>query len=326
MSVRTLVAAAFTTVLAFTLSHGWAKPYQKAELKADIKTGKSQKLSDLLARRVSLDRPFEGKFKDALELLAEKYNLPIVIDPSVREFAGGAMACDGLEEKAIKLPRMLNVRTETLLRLTCEQADAMFLVYPDYLRIVPTIFGFYESGVTNAGLDPTEDQAAPLTPEQLLKVRPLIKRAIVNLSFSGATVAEILDEIAATSGANVALAPAAAEMGAAKLTIRFANTPVDTAVRTICEMADLDAIEDANVMIVTTHERAAARRKADLEKKRTRIAPFAGYPGFVGNGLLLANGLGGAALPDWAGEIARLKEQNEQLKKQLDEVLKLVKK
>jgi len=326
MSVRTFVAAAFAAALALTSSHGWARPYQKAEIKADIKANKTQKLTDRLATRVSEDRSFEGKFKEALELLADKYNLPIVIDPSVREFAGGGMACDGLEEKVIKLPRMLNVRTETLLRLTCEQADAMFLVYPDYIRIVPTIFGFYESGETNAGLDPTEDQAASLTPEQLLKVRPLIKRAIVNLSFSGATVAEILDEIAATSGANVALAPAAAEKGTAKLTVRFANTPVDSAVRTICEMADLDAIEDANVLIVTTHERAAARRKTDLEKKRARIAPLVGYPGFAGNGLLLANGLGGGAVPDWAGEIARLKEQNEQLKKQLDEVLKLVKK
>jgi hypothetical protein len=326
MPVRTVFASALTAVLALTLSHGRAGPEQKAELKVDIKSNKAQRITDLLAKRVSLDRPFEGKFKEALEFLADRYNLPIVVDASVREFAGGAMACDGLEEKAIKLPRMLNVRTETLLRLTCEQADAMFLAYPDYIRIVPTIFGLYESGVTSAGIDPSEDQATPLTADQLLKVKPLTKRAIVTLSFSNATVSEILDEIAAASGANVALAPSAAEKGAAKLTVRFANTPVDSAVRTICEMADLDAIEDANVLIVTTHERAAARRKADLDRKRARLMPLAGYPGFGANGLLLANGLGGVALPDWAGEITRLKEQNEQLKKQLDEVLRLVKK
>lgn len=326
MPVRTLVAAAFTAVLVLTLSHGWARPQQKAELKAETKANKTPKLTDVLARRVSFDRSYEGKLKDALELLAEKYNLPIVIDPSVREFAGGGMACDGLEEKAIKLPRMLNVRTDTLLRLTCQQADAMFLVYPDYIRIVPILFGLYESGVVTSGLEASSDEPALLEMNQLLRTKPLIKRAIVNLSFSGVTVAEILDEIAAASGANVALAPSAAEKSAAKLTVRFANTPVDSAVRTICEMADLDAIEDANVLIVTTHERAAARRKADLDKKRTKIAPFAGYPGFVGNGLLLPNGLGGAALPDWTGEIAKLKEQNEQLKKQLDEVLKLIKK
>lgn len=326
MPVRTLVIAAFIAVLTLTLSHGWARPQQKAELKANIKANKTEKITDLLAKRVSFDRPFEGKFKDILELLAEKYSLPIVIDQSVRDFAGVGMACDGLEEKTIKLPRMLNVRTETLLRLTCEQADAMFLVYPDYIRIVPTLFGLYESGVVSSGPDASGDEAPLLDANQLLRTRPLTKRAIVNLSFTGATVAEILDEIAATSGANIALAPLVAEKAAAKLTVRFANAPVDSAVRTICEMTDLDTIEDANVLIVTTHERAEARRKADLDKKRTRIAPFAGFAGFGGNGLLLANGLGGAALPDWAGEIARLKEQNEQLKKQLDEVLKLVKK
>jgi hypothetical protein len=326
MPARTFVIAAFTAVLVFTLSHGRATPQQKAELKADIKTDKARKITDLLAKRVSLDPPFDGKFKDALEMLTEKYRLPIVIDPSVREFAGAGMACDGLEDKTIKLPRMLDVRTDTLLRLTCQQADAMYLVYPDYIRIVPTLFGLYESGVVSSGPDASSDEAPLLDANQLLRTRPLTKRAIVNLSFSSATVSEILDEIAAASGANVALAPLVADKGAAKLTVRFANTPVDSAVRTICEMTDLDSIEDANVLIVTTHERAAARRKADLDKKRARIAPFAGFAGFGGNGLVFANGLGGAALPDWAGEIAKLKEQNEQLKKQLDEVLKLVKK
>ena len=237
-------------------------------------------------------------------------------------------ACDGNEDKIVKLPKLMNVRTETVLRLTCEQADAMFLVYPDYLRIVPAIFGLYETGVTSAGTDPNDDQPSPLNSNDLLKTRPLIKRAIVNLSFKGATVADILDEIAATSGANVALAPLVGQKGNEKLTVRFANTPVDAAVRTVCEMSDLAVIEDANVLVVTTRERAAARTKAEEEKKKARLLGLvAQNPGFCANGqVFMPNWLGAVSAPaDLSADLVKLKEQNDQMKKQLDEVLKSLK-
>lgn len=331
MSIRTLATAAFIAGLTLTVAHDAipalgaqdAKPAQP-----DAKAEKSPKLADLLARRISLEKPFEGKFKDAIEFLAEKYSLPIVLDPALRDFAGAGMACDGLEDKPIKLPKMMNVRTDTLLRLTCEQADAMFLIYPDYIRIVPTIFGLYETGVTAAGLDPNDDQPSPLTADQLLKTRPLTKRAIVNLTFKGSPVADVLDEIASASGANVVLAPLVAEKAAAKLTGRFANTPVDAAVRTVCEMADLGLIEDANVLIVTTRERAAARAKADQEKKQARLLSLTAANFGLGgsNPVFLPNWLGGASPSDLTTELTKLKEQNDQLKKQLDEVMKLLKK
>jgi hypothetical protein len=238
------------------------------------------------------------------------------------------MACDGLEDKLVKLPKLLNVRAETVLRLTCEQADAMFLVYPDYLRIVPSIFGLYETGVTSAGVDPNDEQPSHLPVDQLLKTRPLTKRAVVTLSFKGATVADVLDEIAAASGANVALAPLVAEKANAKLTVRFANSPVDAAVRTVCEMADLAVIEDANVLVVTTPERAAARAKADEEKKKARLLGLTlqQNPGLCANGQIFLPNWLGAQQADVSAELAKLKEQNEALKKQLDEVMKQLKK
>jgi hypothetical protein len=327
MSIRTLPLVAFVTVIALTIAHGATETPADQELKADGKTTRASSLISRLEKRVSLQKPFEGRFRDALELLAEQYDLPIVLDPALREFAGGAQACDGLEDKMVKLPKMLNVRADTLLRLTCEQADAMFLVYPDYIRIVPTVFALYETGVTAAGLDPTDEQPSPLTADQLLKTRPLIKRAIVNLSFKEVSVANIVDEIAAASGANVILAPLDGRKAEEKLTVRFANTPVDAAVRTVCEMAELGLIEDANVLLVTSPERAAERRKLDLEKKKARMLSLAGPNiGFCANNqVLLPTGIGGEGT-DYAAQLARLKEQNEQLKKQLDEVMKLLKK
>jgi hypothetical protein len=341
MSIRTLLAATFAVTLVLAAAHGTAWPLVLQDTNAAQAAGaKAQRLSDSLARRVSLDKPFEGKFKDAIELLADKYELPIVLDPAIREVVGIGAECDGLEDKPVKLPKMLNVRVETLLRLTCEQADAMFLVYPDYLRVVPTLFGLYEAAVTTAGSDPNDSEPALLTTEQLLKTRPLTRRAIVNVSFKDAPIAEILDEIAGRSGANVALAPLVAEKANTKLTVHLANAPVDVAVRTICEMADLGMIEDANVLVVTTRERAAARMKQEAEKKKAAmlaaLPPNAGLggqglpTGFIGG---IGGGLGGiggfagdAAGADLGAEIGKLKDQNEQLRKQLDEVLKNLKK
>ena len=110
------------------------------------------------------------------------------------------------------------------------------------------------------------------------------------------------------------------------MTARFANTPVDAAVRTLCEVADLGVIEDANVLVVTTREKASARAKAEDEKRKARqaggLGGLVGWPGFVGLG-----GLGGLAGPaDVAAELAKIREQNEQLKKQVEELQKALKK
>src|SRR5262245_35062596 len=260
MSTRKYCVTALVAALVLAAVHAPAQPSRAEDAVAAQAVEKSPKLTDLLSRRVSLEKPFEGKFKDAAELLAEKYELPIVLDPALREFAGGAAQCDGLEDKPVKLPKMTNVRVETLLRLTCEQADAMFLVYPDYLRFVPTLIGLHETGIVRTEGESNEAESQFLPAEQILKTRPLTRRAIVNLSFKDTPLSEILDEIASRSGANVALTPLVNENARMKLTVRFQNAPVDAAVRTICEMADLAMVEDANVLVVTTHERAAARK------------------------------------------------------------------
>jgi hypothetical protein len=160
----------------------------------------------------------------------------------------------------------------------------------------------------------------PLLPSgEILRNRPLIKRALVNASFKERPLSEVLDEIAESTGANVALSPLVpAEVRRAPVTVRFANTPVDAAVRTLCEMTETGVIEDANVLLVTTRERASVRAEEDAQKRKERQPPVQPF-GF--------GGLGGAVPPDAnAFEIGRLKEQNEQLRRQLDEIQKHLKK
>jgi len=283
------------------------------------------KLTDKLARKVTLDK-FEGTFKEAVELFATKFDLPLIIDPSVHPDAGAAQ-CDAADDLRVKLPRLVNVRVDTALRLLCEQVNAMYLVRPDHIRLVGAAAGLYESGVLRQP-DPGSPDEEPtmLSPLEMQKAKPLIKRALVTAAYKGTPLSEVLDDIAESTGATVVLSPEVGPKAAAGVTARFANTPVDAAVRTLCEVADLGVIEDANVLVVTTREKASARAKAEDEKRKARqaggLGGLVGWPGFVGLG-----GLGGLAGPaDVAAELAKIREQNEQLKKQVEELQKALKK
>jgi hypothetical protein len=298
----------------------WAAPAAAQE-----KEAAKARLTDRLARKVTLDK-FEGTFKQAVELFATKFDLPLVLDPSVRP--EGAADDTPVNDTPVRLPPLVNVRVATALRILCEQVNAMYLVRPDHIKIVGAAHGLYETGVLKQP-DPTSPDEEPsmLSSLEMQKAKPLIKRALVTAGYKGTPLSEVLDDIAESTGATVVLSPEVGPKATAGVTARFANTPVDAAVRTLCEVADLGVIEDANVLVVTTREKAAARAKAEDEKRKTRHpAGMIGFPGFAGLGGWLG-GLGGPAVPtDMAAELAKLKEQNEQLKKQVEELQKALKK
>jgi hypothetical protein len=308
MFARTLAAAALFAALGAAL----AQPPRLADPKAAAKPD----ILKQLATRVTLEKGFEGKFKDALTMLAEKSDLPLVLTRQAEE----STRPDGetkAGEQIVKLPKLTGVKAETVLTLLCEQTDTKFLVYPDHVRIVPGLFAAYESGVLPVSTDPNEDPPL-LSTTELVRSKPLTKRALVNASFKNRPLSEVLDEIAESTGANVALSPLLpAEVRQAPITVRFANAPVDAAVRTLCEMTDTGVIEDANVLLVTTRERAAERAKEEERKQRARQ--------WASSVLMGAAGFGVVA-PDLATEVMKLREQTEQLKKQLDEVQKQLKK
>jgi hypothetical protein len=316
VTARTLAAAALLAVIGTALAQ---PPKAKDDLKAVQPDPAKQ-----LATRVSLDK-FDGTFKEAIKLLADKFELSVVVDPRVGEdvavgVAAQVAACNAADDRPVKLPKLVNVRLDTVVKLIAEQVGAKFLVYPDHVKIVPAAFAEYEAGVLTVNPDGVEEPL--LSPADLVRSKPLIKRALVNASFKSKPLSEAIDEIAEATGATIAVSPLVpANIRQATITVRFANTPVEAAVRTLCEMTECGVIEDANVLLVTTRERAAARAKEEAQKVKDRQPqPFGGY----GANGLLNNPLVGAVPPDIAGEIAKLKEQNEQLKKELEEIKKLL--
>lgn len=318
MTIRTLAAAALFALIGTALAQPpklvLAQPKAKDEPKAA-----QPDLAKQLAARVTIEK-FDGTFKGAVKMFADKFELPLIVDTRVGEdLAVGAaaqvIACDSpADDRPIKLPKLVNVRLDTALRLVAEQVGAKFLVYPDHVKLVPAAFAEYESAVLTVNPEGGDDPL--LNPADLIRVRPLIKRAMVNVSFKNKPLSEAIDEIAEATGATVAVSPLLpANVRQAPVTVRFANTPVEAAVRTLCEMTECATIEDANVLLVTTRERAAARAKEAAQKAKDREPPAFAH-GILGGGLV--------PQPDLLTEIAKLKEQNEQLKKDLEEIKKLL--
>jgi hypothetical protein len=272
----------------------------------------------LLGKRVTIAK-FEGRFGEAIEYLRDVHGLPVVIDSSLKTEDDSPV-----ENLAVRWPAQENVRLESLLRLIGDQVKGMPMVRPDGVAFVDMVSGLYESGVLKQpdAADPASVEDAPLlSVKEMQRSRPLTQRALVNASFKDQPLAEIIEAISSATGANVVLAPQAAEAAKQSLSVRFANTPVEAAIRTLCEMTELGVIEDANVLIVTTRERAEARAKEAEQKRKARLAE---QNAALGGGF---GGVGGIAAPaDLSAEIAQLKEQNAQLKKQLDEIKHLLKK
>lgn len=316
MIVRTLTVVA----LFVTFGPALAQPPKPAD-QPPPKAGDKPDLNKRLAARISLDK-YEGSFREAVATVAEAHDLPLVLTKAAEQ---GIVSSDEGDLKrgqvTVRLPKLTNVKAETVLALLCEQAEAKFLLYPDHIRIVPDTHAAYESGVLSPNPDPNSAEEAPLLPTtELLRAKPLTKRGLVNATFKGAPLAEVLDAIAEQTGANVTLSPAVArQVGQVPVTVRFANAPVGAAVRTLCEMTETGVIEDANVLLVTTRERAAARAKDDAQKlKDKQLAPFAG-PGLCG-GPFAPPG----ATADPTAELAKLKEQNEQLAKRVEALTKQI--
>jgi hypothetical protein len=316
VTARTLAAAALVAVIGTALAQP-PKPVLLAQPKAKEEPKAAPDIPKQLAGRVTIDK-FDGRFKEAVEMFADKFNLPLIVDPRVGEDFAAAAMCDApADDRPVKLPKLVNVRLDTALKLVVEQVGGKFLAYPDHVKIVPAAFAEYESGALSTTPDGIDEPL--LSPADLIRTRPLIKRALVNVSFKNKPLGEAIDEIAEATGATIAVSPLLpANVRQSPVTVRLANTPVEAAVRTLCEMTECAAIEDASVLLVTTRERAAARAKEDAQKALGRHPPAP--PIF--SAPLVPGGF--APQPDLAAEVTKLKEQNEQLRKELEEIKKLL--
>jgi RNA polymerase sigma factor (sigma-70 family) len=96
--------------------------------------------------------------------------------------------------------------------------------------------------------------------------RPLLP--LVWEEIDGLTLPKALQQLSKASGMNVILDPRALteDLANLKITVQFANAPVDSAVRILANMADLQMVQMDNILYVTTPKRAS---QLQFELKRT---------------------------------------------------------
>jgi RNA polymerase sigma factor (sigma-70 family) len=117
--------------------------------------------------------------------------------------------------------------------------------------------------------------------------RPLLP--LIWEEFEKVSLPTALQRLAKGSGMNVVLDPRASTEGGEKLTVsaRFANVPVDTAVRILANMADLQMVRLDNVLYVTTPKRALQLKVEEpkgLDAAPTPPPPSPRQFGHIGGG------------------------------------------
>jgi hypothetical protein len=204
----------------------------------------ARRLHEKLNKPVSLDKGIDKNtpVKDALEFLSDRYDLTIMIKES-------AFKADGISENAadtpVGLPRMSNVALNTILQLLAEQIKGSFLITPD-------------------GIVFTTPQRT--RPEDWLTVRSL--PPLVTVHFARRGLRGALEELSHMTGVSVVLDRRV--HGEPRLNTTLNNVPLDTAVRLLADMSDLDVVAVDSVLYVTDKPNAEKLQR-EQEARRQKI-------------------------------------------------------
>jgi hypothetical protein len=220
---------------------------------AEDRTGPEKKSAgpsarELLARvrqPITLDKGVDPNtpLKDALEFLADKFEVPILIDA----MAFRDMGIQELETAPVRLPIVRNISMAKVLRKLLGQVLATYTVHDGYLGVVPL--------PTVPGADGTLQVDRSVLPS----VYAIFEKRPLN---------EALQELSDLTDITVVLdTNRAAEKVKAPVTATFKNVGVDTAVRLLADMAELQMVRMDNVLYVTTAENAARVQPAREERK-----------------------------------------------------------
>jgi len=115
-------------------------------------------------------------------------------------------------------------------------------------------------------------------------------RQLVSLNCDGTDFSTAIDQLASETGTNLVVDPRLGSKAKKPVTLKLEGIPLETAVRLLAELADLQAVRMNNVLFVTTPERAKILREdADGPTKPIPAIPtfFAGdnagpFPGIFG--------------------------------------------
>jgi hypothetical protein len=239
----------------------------RAGAPAPDKAGKKNEPVPLIALRIVVPE-FEEipadpitKFTNILRSLSQKmdkeYGLDLQFEINMRAFEA-----DGLKEEVVldlspvadkPLPGAKNISFERYLQRLLARVEekgaapsgVTFLVRRDVIEI--TTFKAVRKQVWG-------DHPGPFFP-------------LIHATFDKSLLSDALNNLAEQSEHNIVLDVRVGEKAKTPVTARLFNTPLDTAVKLLAEMADLAIFQQDNVIYVTTRENAAKLKSQQKKEK-----------------------------------------------------------
>lgn len=263
----------------------------------------SAKIAEKLLERISVvDQLDKAPFRDALKFLQDRTGLNILVDVKALRDKDAQIA-QTIDDAAVSLPAMKNVRGETVLRKILDQVELDYVIMPDHVSVTTTNMKDLLTGQAKRlpelySVLGGEDESAF---ERTILVRSM---PYLTVTFKETAAADAFKEIASQAGRNIVISQAAAEKAKNPVTMSLSNVAFETAAASLAEAAGLRAFRTGNVVVIVTPERA--KQIEDVTAKANSVA-----------------GLGGPAVGLTSdGSDTRIKELEEKVKKLMDELEK----
>jgi hypothetical protein len=136
--------------------------------------------------------------------------------------------------------KLVGQRLDVILDMIGQQMNGVVLVRHDNIEIVPRARAAKELGLKLGPDDPFP--------------------TLVHQFFTKVPLEKALAQLADRYNQNILLSPTAQAKAAMPITLRLTNTPIDRAIETAAEVAELKAVRNSNIWLVTTKEHAATLR------------------------------------------------------------------
>jgi RNA polymerase sigma factor (sigma-70 family) len=235
-----------------TPAAGDAKPAEEAA-KAK-KASRRRYLLDRLTNTVDflgLDDP-RTTLQDGLDYLSQQYDLTFQVDEAA--FAEDIQNRSVLNEPIAQtpLPPMNKFSVDTVLRKMLARIPAKsgttYIVRRDYIEITTK---------TKAKREAFRDWS--------------VDAPLVNAEFAKRPLSEAVEELIANSGVNLVIDTKLEEKAKTVVTATLTNVPLDTAIRVLADMADLQPAFLDNVIYLTTKEKAERLQKEATKRLKETL-------------------------------------------------------
>lgn len=265
----------------------------------------SVKIAEKLLERMDYDKGGEKvALKDILDYLHNKTALNFLFDmKSLRE--KDEAIPQTIDDAAITLPSMKNVRIETVLRKIVDQLDLDFVITPDHVSITTASTKDLVTGQARRlpELYPVGGDEAQLgsDPGPALRTTPF-----VTASFKEVSAADAFKDVASRAGRTIVISQAATEKAKTLVSVHLSNVAFETATASLAEAAGLRAYRNGNTVVIVTAERAK-----QIDEQHARL-----NPSFLGPTVGFADpGAADSKVKDLEEKIKKLTEELEKSKK-----------